>query len=102
MKHLWLIFALFILTTACKKKSTVTIQAYNINNPTDGSHYAGMEYVIVESLSSLYLSKSKRVAYGVLDQNGHASVDIKMNGNRKYILSVGKPENICYREENFI
>jgi hypothetical protein len=50
MKHLKIVQLLMVLLvfTACRKKHTVTIQTQNMANPTDGSHYAGMNYVILE------------------------------------------------------
>jgi len=35
---------LFLGLLACKKQHTVTIQAQNYTNISDGSHYAGMCY----------------------------------------------------------
>ena len=40
----------------------VTIQAQNMSDLIDGSDYAGMKYVVVESWMPVYKSKSKRVA----------------------------------------
>ncbi|MFT4599838.1 MAG: hypothetical protein ACI857_000005 [Arenicella sp.] len=41
-------------------------------------------------------SKSEIVASGVLDQNGFATFDLKMKNNRRYILGVSEPSEICY------
>ncbi|MEX1192625.1 MAG: hypothetical protein WEA99_11690, partial [Brumimicrobium sp.] len=30
--------------------------------------------------------------------NGQASFNLKMNNNRKYVLGVSQPDNICYGE----
>ena len=84
MKHLIVILTLALSITACKKKTMVVIQAQNINNSSDGSDYAGMKYSIVESWTPVYDLKTKRVAEGVLDANGHANFDLKMKNSRKY------------------
>ena len=81
MKNLFYILIILALATACKKKSMVVIQAQNINNSADGSHYAGATYGIVENWTPVFDLKSKSVAQGVLDANGHAVFDLKMKAN---------------------
>ena len=80
----------------------VTIQVQNLLNLNDGSDYAGMEYVVVESWTPVFEVKTKHVASGVLDQNGHAAFEIKMKNKRIYNLSIAQPENICYGGVGFI
>jgi hypothetical protein len=98
MKNLIYILLCLALVTACKKKTMVVIQAQNINNTVDGSDYAGMTYGIQESYTPLFDLKTKSVAQGVLDENGRATFELKMNPNRKYDLGIQKPDNICYTE----
>ena len=98
MKHLLYAILFLTLTAACKKKTMVVIQAQNYLDNSDGSDYAGMSYSIVESWTPVYDLKTKRVAEGVLDANGHASFDLKMKNNRKYDLGIQTPDNVCYTE----
>ena len=84
-------------TTACRKKHTVTIQAHNLLNPADGSHYAGMNYVILER-GYFFNHKSNKIAYGQLDENGRAVIDVKLKKNLDYVLGIGTPSNVCYTE----
>jgi len=86
--------------TACKKKQTVTLQAQNLTNLSDGSHYAGAHYMVIERRSGLSIDgiKSKTLVDDYLDANGRASFEIKMKNNRTYVLGLAKPENICYTE----
>jgi hypothetical protein len=97
MKNLLHILIILALATACKKKTMVVIQAQNINN-TNGSGYAGMTYGIVENWTPVFDLKSKSVAQGVLDANGHAAFELKMKPNRKYYLGIQTPDNVCYTE----
>ena len=76
----------------------VVIQAQNYLDISDGSDYAGMNYSIVESWTPVYDLKTKNVATGVLDENGHAEFDLKMKNNRKYDLGIQTPDNVCYTE----
>jgi len=66
-----LIILLTIGFTACKKKQTVTLQAQNLTNLSDGHHYAGMNYVILER-GYFFNHKSNGIASGQLDANGRA------------------------------
>ena len=82
---------------ACKKQHTVTIQAQNLLNPTDGSHYAGMNYVILER-GYFFNHKANGIASGQLDENGRAVIDVKLKKNLDYVLGIQKPDNVCYTE----
>jgi hypothetical protein len=82
---------------ACKKQHTVTIQAQNLANSADGSYYAGMNYVILER-GYFFNHKSKTVAFGQLDDNGRAVVELDMKKNLDYVLGIATPVNICYTE----
>jgi hypothetical protein len=99
MKHLKIMQILMVLLvfTACKKQHTITIQAQNMANLTDGSHYAGMNYVILER-GYFFNHKSKTVAFGQLDANGKAVIELDMKKNLDYVLGIATPENICYTE----
>jgi hypothetical protein len=98
MKNLLYLFIILVLATACKKKSMVVIQAQNYLDNTNGSGYAGMTYGIVENWTPVFDLKSKSVAQGVLDANGHAAFELKMKPNRKYYLGIQKPDNVYYSE----
>ncbi|MGV6861123.1 MAG: hypothetical protein ACWA41_05095 [Putridiphycobacter sp.] len=98
MKKLSYIFILAVLLTACKKKSAVTIQAQNLLNEADGSDYAGMVYSVLERKTTYAGEESKLIKEGVLDENGHASFDIKMGSFKNYVVGIQKPDNICYTE----
>ncbi|MGV6861639.1 MAG: hypothetical protein ACWA41_07690, partial [Putridiphycobacter sp.] len=88
---------LTVLLTACKKQHTVTIQAQNLTNLSDGSHYAGMNYVILER--GYFLNhKSNGIATGQLDANGRAVIDVKLKKNLDYVLGIQKPDDVCYTE----
>jgi len=95
MKNLLLLSFLVLMVASCKKKTNVVIQAQDYITG-DGSAYAGMEYAVVEAWTPVLETKSKIVATGFLDDNGHAAFDLKMKNNRKYILGVAQPDNICY------
>ena len=95
MKHLLLTFLVLLAITSCKKKTTVSIQARDYITGS-GAAYAGQKYVVNETWSPVQEVKVKTVSEGFLDQNGFASFDLKMKGNRKYILAVDQPDNICY------
>ena len=95
MKNLLLLSFLVLMVASCKKKTNVVIQAQDYITG-DGSGYAGMEYAVVETWTPVLETKSKIVATGFLDENGHAAFDLKMKNNRKYILGVAQPDNICY------
>ncbi len=94
--YIALIFSLLSIT-ACRKKHTVTIQAQNLVNPTDGSHYAGMNYVILER-GYFFNHKAKGIASGQLDANGRAIIDVKLKKNLDYVLGIQKPDDVCYTE----
>jgi hypothetical protein len=94
MKHLIYIAIIFLFATSCKKKTAVVIQAQDITS--DGAAYAGQKYAVAETWTPFYETKSKIVAEGFLDANGKASFNLKMNRNRRYILGVSEPDNICY------
>ncbi|PWH84762.1 hypothetical protein [Brumimicrobium oceani] len=95
MKHLLYIVLILFFATSCKKKTSVVIQAQDYITG-DGTAYAGQEYAVSETWTPFYETKSKIVAEGFLDDNGKASFNLKMNRNRRYILGVSEPENICY------
>ena len=95
MSRVILIVFLILTVASCKKKTNVVIQAQDYITG-DGSAYAGMEYAVVEAWTPVLETKSKIVATGFLDDNGHAAFDLKMKNNRKYILGVAQPDNICY------
>ena len=86
---------LLIALVSCKKSILVSIQAQDYITGS-GIAYAGMEYAVVEAWTPVLETKSKIVATGFLDDNGHAAFDLKMKNNRKYILGVSQPDNICY------
>ncbi len=95
----FILILLFLATflTACKKQHTVTIQAQNLTNLSDGSHYAGMNYVILER--GYFLNhKSNGIATGQLDANGRAVLDVKLKKNLDYVLGIQKPDDVCYTE----
>ncbi|MGV6860240.1 MAG: hypothetical protein ACWA41_00620 [Putridiphycobacter sp.] len=98
MKNLILILVFVTLFIACKKQHTVTIQAQNLTNLSDGSHYSGMKYIIVERRVGTFENKYKTVEEGFLDENGYANFDLKMHPNRTYDLGIETPENICYTD----
>ncbi|PWH84759.1 hypothetical protein [Brumimicrobium oceani] len=93
MKHLLYIVLILFFATSCKKKTAVVIQAQDITS--DGAAYAGQEYAVAESWTPFQETKSKIVATGFLDANGKASFNLKMKNNRKYVLGVSQPDNIC-------
>ncbi|PKR82061.1 hypothetical protein CW751_01615 [Brumimicrobium salinarum] len=95
MKNLIFISLLFFFGVSCKKETSVVIQAKDYNTG-DGTAYAGQEYAVAESWTPFQETKSKIVATGFLDANGQASFNLKMKNNRKYVLGVSEPDNICY------
>ena len=95
MSRVILIVFLILTVASCKKKTNVVIQAQDYITG-NGSAYAGMEYAVVEAWTPVLETKSKIVATGFLNDNGHAAFDLKMKNNRKYILGVAQPDNICY------
>ncbi|MBD3636383.1 MAG: hypothetical protein HUJ25_03500 [Crocinitomicaceae bacterium] len=97
MKKLTFILILMVSITACKKKTTVVIQAEDYMTGS-GSAYSGMQYSVVETWTPFFEVKSNTVASGVLDENGAASFELKMKENRKYNLGIETPDNICYSE----
>ncbi|MFT4599837.1 MAG: hypothetical protein ACI857_000004 [Arenicella sp.] len=94
MKQLLFISIVLLLATSCKKKTTVTIQAQDYITG-EATAYAGMDWAVSENWTPVLEAKSKIVASGTLDDNGYANFDLKMNPNRKYVLGVSQPDNIC-------
>jgi hypothetical protein len=94
MKHLLYIALILVFASSCKKKTAVVIQAQDYITG-DGSAYTGQEYAVAESWTPFQETKSKIVATGLLDANGKASFNLKMKNNRKYVLGVSQPDNIC-------
>src|SRR5690554_4116782 len=95
MKNLIYISFIIFFAVSCKKETSVVIQAKDYNTG-DGTAYAGQEYAVSESWTPFQETKSKIVATGFLDDNGKASFNLKMKNNRKYVLGVSEPDNICY------
>ncbi|MBK9191374.1 MAG: hypothetical protein IPM77_07585 [Crocinitomicaceae bacterium] len=95
MKQILILVLFTVVVLSCKKSTLVVIQAEDYVTG-EGSAYAGMEYAVSEAWIPFFETKSKIVATGYLDENGYASFDLKMKNNRKYILGVSEPENICY------
>jgi hypothetical protein len=95
MKNLIFITLLFFFGVSCEKETSVVIQAQDYITG-DGSAYAGQEYAVSESWTPFQETKSKIVATGILDANGKASFNLKMKSNRKYVMGVSEPDNICY------
>ena len=95
-----------IIIGGCSKKSTVTIQAHNLVNPTDGSHYANKRFVITEISYKLFgESKGKTVVDSYFDNNGYANFELKMKKNKNYMIDIEQLDNICYldlRTDDFI
>jgi hypothetical protein len=94
MKNLILILLLLLFATSCKKETTVVIQAQDYIT-SDGSAYAGQKYAVAETWTPFQETKSEIVSEGFLDANGKASFNLKMKNNRRYILGVSEPDNIC-------
>ena len=102
-----ILIGLILLTTiSCSKKSTVSIQAHNLVNPADGSHYANKRFVITEITYKLFgQSKGKTVVDSYFDNNGHANFELKMKKNKDYMIDVEQLDNICYldlRTDDFL
>jgi len=95
MKHLLYIALIFFFAGNCKEETSVVVQAKDFNTG-DGTAYAGQEYAVSESWTPFFETKSKIVATGFLDANGQASFNLKMKNNRKYVLGVSEPDNICF------
>src|SRR5690554_4261079 len=95
MKNLIYISFIIFFAVSCKKETSVVIQAKDYNTG-DGTAYAGQEYAVSESWTPFQETKSKIVATGFLDANGKASFNLKMKNNRKYVMGVSEPDNICY------
>jgi hypothetical protein len=93
-KTIYIVLILFF-AASCKKKTAVVIQAQDYITG-EGSAYAGQEYAVSESWTPFQETKSKIVATGFLDENGKASFNLKMNRNRRYVMGVSEPDNICY------
>ena len=102
-----ILIGLILLTTiSCSKKSTVSIQAHNLVNPAEGSHYANKRFVITEITYKLFgQSKGKTVVDSYFDNNGHANFELKMKKNKDYMIDVEQLDNICYldlRTDDFL
>src|SRR5690554_1795691 len=95
MKHLLYIALIFFFAGNCKEETSVVVQAKDVNT-VDGTAYAGQEYAVSESWSAFFETKSKIVATGFLDANRQPSFNLKMKNNRKYVLGVSEPDNICF------
>jgi hypothetical protein len=95
MKNLIFIALIFFFATSCKKETTVVIQAQDYITG-DGSAYAGQEYAVVETWTPFQETKSEIVSEGFLDADGKASFNLKMKNNRRYILGVSEPDDVCY------
>lgn len=95
MKKTALISLISLALFSCKKKTFITIQAENYITG-EGSDYAGAKYYVVESWTPLFEVKSKQIASGTLDENGHAAFEIKADRNKKYNISITTPTNVCY------
>jgi hypothetical protein len=101
MKHLLYSILLLTLTTGCHKKTTsiITIQLQNVNNQTDGSHYANIRYNIVKTRPGYGIGKKAELIVAEdLNQNGYASFELEMNSKYNYSLAFARPDNICYTE----
>ena len=97
-KLVYILFALLTLTiSSCRKKSSIVIQAHNLTNPTDGSHFAGQNYVVLER-GYLISHESNQVAAGTFDENGRAVFELKMKNNLNYVLGIAEPNTVCYQE----
>lgn len=94
MIRIQILFFFLLTLCSCKKATHVEIQAEDYITGS-GNAYAGMEYAVVETWIPFFETKSKIVKTGYLDEDGYASFDLKMKNNRKYILGVSQPENIC-------
>jgi len=99
MTHLKILIVIttLLLFTACKKNHTITLQAQNLTNSADGSHYAGMKYGVFER-GYTFSDNNNVLAKGTLNQNGKAVFDVKLNRNLDYVLGIQKPDNVCYTE----
>ena len=86
---------LVLLLSSCKKEHSIVIQANDLGTG-EGTAYAGMTFCVIQSRPAWNQDKIKTVYEGVLDENGHASFDLKMNKDWTYILSVSQPDGICY------
>jgi hypothetical protein len=95
MKYILGICLIAVCVISCKKKTFITIQAENYITG-EGSAYAGAQYIVVESYTPFFEVKSKQVANGILDANGHAAFEIKADRNKKYNMSISMPTNVCY------
>ncbi|WP_107038338.1 hypothetical protein [Brumimicrobium mesophilum] len=94
VNYVLILFLVALLLAGCKKETSVVIQAQDLTG--DGTAYAGQENAVSESWTPFFETKSKIVATGFLDENGKASFNLKMKNNRKYVLGVSEPDNICY------
>ena len=95
-----------VVMSGCAKKSTVTIQAHNLVNPADGSHYANKRFVITEISYQLFgQSKGKTVVDDYFDANGHAQFELKMKKNKDYMFDIEYLDDVCYldlKTEDFL
>jgi hypothetical protein len=99
MNKVFLVIAipLFIFTVACKKETSIVIQAQDYKTG-DGSAYANLNFEVVEKYTPFQEEKSEVVYSGTLDENGHAAFTLKMNPKRNYVLGVEDPNNLCFGE----
>ena len=96
--YILIAFTLFV-TVGCRKKSMVTVQAHNLVNTSDGSHYAGKHFFVYEISYDLFGEpKGKTVVDTKLDQNGHASFELKMKKNKDYMVDIEHLDNVCYMD----
>ena len=86
---------LVLLLCSCKKEQSIVIQANDLGTG-QGTAYAGMTFSVIQSKPAWNEDKITTIYEGVLDENGHASFDVKMNKDWTYVLSVSQPDGICY------
>ena len=80
---------------SCKKEHNIYIQAEDLITG-EGTAYAGMSFSVIQSKPAWNEDKIETIYEGVLDDNGHASFDIKIHKDWTYILSVAQPDGICH------
>ena len=96
MKNI-LFITLLIFLSSCNKETTVVIQAQDYITGS-GVGYANMNFEVIEKYTPFFEEKSKVVYTGQLDANGHAAFTLKLKSNRKYVLGIEDPPNLCYGE----
>ncbi|WP_310559022.1 hypothetical protein [Flavobacterium sp.] len=90
MKFRSQLFILLFLIASCGKTKEVKIIA---KNAATGLPYAGLEYVVVSSRTTVNGEKYRTEASGTLNSNGEAMVSIKQKSGRTYSIRVVRPEN---------